>query len=778
MKHGHAFLYLSTFIALSISLTPPVPLNVAARGGGGGGGGAPHMAAPAAPAAPHMAAPATPHMAAPAAPRMAAPAPRIPAAMPAPHFEAPRMAAPRMPAAMSSPHFGAPHMMAAPRMPAAMSAPHFGGPRMMAPRMRAAMPAPHFGGPRMSAPRMRAAMPGPHFGGPHMSAPRMRAAMSAPHFGGPRMSGPHMTVRHVQTALQSPRFAAHGGGAPHMQLSHSGGAHAGALHFATQHAISHANTAHLQASPMTSQHPGTLGAHAGRIAAGQRPTASTFIGGPSASFLHGSTVSGGVRHGGQMGAALQGMGPAKHIGMAFAGLTAAQTAARYSRMQPQVRDRAFASLDAGRRAQTIDRMNQQQRAEAMYKMTPQQRAETMAHMSPTERRSFLAPGAERNLAGQRNEHTFNTNRTLEHAVTTNERGFNNRYFNGGNRGELRNDSARMMAGAAGIGAMGDHLMHQQGRVPQVDRVPRVPPYANPRIANQRAGLSREGAEPLRWRGDFSTHPHAGDRIGGRPGAIDPGGYIRFGRALSSVVTPSYACRQFDSYAPDYASVAALNDANIVTNPAAWPWTLPPYAPAWFSSWNGPWNWPINWYANPGWGWNSGWNTPWTWDTNYYGYGGLSGWLDNFLPWGCNTDLGWVPSLNYYSGYTLDGVRYPHRYFATRGFVPTHYIFDVSTGQFYLPGVGYTDRLPPGFVAPITVAVQESVPEYMSNGEIAGYRVEPFQYNAFWDPQAQAYGFYNYRQQFEYLTFPWLSSWEGSYIENSAPGTVPTSINVH
>src|SRR5581483_1456124 len=109
------------------------------------------------------------------------------------------------------------------------------------------------------------------------------------------------------------------------------------------------------------------------------------------------------------------------------------------RMQPQVRDRAFASLDAGRRAQTIDRMNQQQRAEAMYKMTPQQRAETMAHMSPTERRSFLAPGAERNLAGQRNEHTFNTNRTLEHAVTTNERGFNNRYCNGGNRGELRND---------------------------------------------------------------------------------------------------------------------------------------------------------------------------------------------------------------------------------------------------------------------------------------------------------------------------------------------------
>jgi hypothetical protein len=199
---------------------------------------------------------------------------------------------------------------------------------------------------------------------------------------------------------------------------------------------------------------------------------------------------------------------------------------------------------------------------------------------------------------------------------------------------------------------------------------------------------------------------------------------------------------------------------MVSNLAAWPWALPPYAPGWFNSWNGPWNWPSYWYNNGGaWGnWSPFWNL------GYGGYGGVWSLLANLLPWGMNTDLGWVPSLHYYNGYAWDGNTYPVNYYAASGFVPTRYVFNVATGQFWAPGLGYVDSLPNGFTAPITVAVQESVPAYTTSGQIDGYKMQSFNYNGFWEARAQAYGFYDYKQQFHYLTFPWLSSWQGTYIQ--------------
>jgi len=78
----------------------------------------------------------------------------------------------------------------------------------------------------------------------------------------------------------------------------------------------------------------------------------------------------------------------------------------------------------------------------------------------------------------------------------------------------------------------------------------------------------------------------------------------------------------------------------------------------------------------------------------------------------------------------------------------------------VPGHGYVDSLPQGFTAPITVSVQESVPDYNFQGQIVGYKIQPFNYNAYWNQQNQAYGYYDYRQQYHWLTFPWLNSWSG------------------
>ena len=134
-------------------------------------------------------------------------------------------------------------------------------------------------------------------------------------------------------------------------------------------------------------------------------------------------------------------------------------------------------------------------------------------------------------------------------------------------------------------------------------------------------------------------------------------------------------------------------------------------------------------------------------------------LADLFPWGMNSDLGWVPYQNYYDGYTIDGETYPANYFAANGYCPTHYVFIVATGQFQFPG-GFVDSLPPGYTAPITVSVQESVPNYNFLGQIVGYKFQTFNYNAYWNEQHQAYGYYDYREQFHWLTFPWLRSWSG------------------
>ena len=138
----------------------------------------------------------------------------------------------------------------------------------------------------------------------------------------------------------------------------------------------------------------------------------------------------------------------------------------------------------------------------------------------------------------------------------------------------------------------------------------------------------------------------------------------------------------------------------------------------------------------------------------------------FSPWGTNSNLGWIPNLNYYNGYDWNNQAYPCNYFALNGFCPTQDVFDVSNGQFWQPGVGYVDSLPYGYQAPITVAVQESVPEYAPDGQIMGYQLQNFYYNAFWDPNAQAYGYYDYQQQFHWVTFPWLNSWSAENYDNS------------
>jgi hypothetical protein len=61
-----------------------------------------------------------------------------------------------------------------------------------------------------------------------------------------------------------------------------------------------------------------------------------------------------------------------------------------------------------------------------------------------------------------------------------------------------------------------------------------------------------------------------------------------------------------------------------------------------------------------------------------------------------------------------------------------------------------------------VQVQESVPQYNYIGRIVGYKFQTMNYNAYWNEEHQSYGYYDYRQQFHWLTFPWLKSWSGYY----------------
>jgi hypothetical protein len=440
---------------------------------------------------------------------------------------------------------------------------------------------------------------------------------------------------------------------------------------------------------------------------------------------------------------------------------------------------AIAHMSPEQRAHTISGMNGPERTAAMYAMSPQQRAEAMVHMSPELRNQFMGGSG----SGSRNANSMR-NVKVEHAVLMPP--------------SQPAPSGRSVMSAVAVGAVpaalfANSMMHgnrNQAMRPGTNRfensgarttpgtaynstlnrsiIPGPPAYANPR----RVGRPAPGAampvsahldRPINWAPGTGNIPRSGDARNGLPGALDPGGYIRSGAARSSVINPNYALQQFQATIPNYQEIATQNNRHLVRNRSDWPWSLPQYSPGWFNNnqQQYPWNWPQQNGLNNG-DWNNGgggWNQG----------GGFLGTLARlFSPQGVNPNLGWIPNLNYYNRYDWDNQTYPCDYFSLNGFCPTPAVFNVSTGQIWQPGVGYFDNLPDGYNAPITVAVQESVPTYDQSGQIVGYQIENFYYNAFWDPNAQAYGYYDYQQQFHWVTFPWLNSWsaETSYNPQS------------
>ena len=202
-------------------------------------------------------------------------------------------------------------------------------------------------------------------------------------------------------------------------------------------------------------------------------------------------------------------------------------------------------------------------------------------------------------------------------------------------------------------------------------------------------------------------PRAGSAATGVPGVIDPGGYIR-----TPLANPNYATQQF--IAQQLAQQAYYNQALAAQNA---------YANGWVNNW--PWS--------PGPAWQSGF--------------GL-----------------WNPyNLGYYNNYWWNGTAYPYNFYAPSGFAPTPYLFDVALGAFLNPGVGYMDYLPSDYDGPISVSVAEVVPVYDFFGNVVSYRTERFYYNAYYDPNYGAYGYYDYRGSFHWLTLPYMNTWMGSYM---------------
>jgi hypothetical protein len=330
-----------------------------------------------------------------------------------------------------------------------------------------------------------------------------------------------------------------------------------------------------------------------------------------------------------------------------------------------------------------------------------------------------------------------------------------------NRAGLHGNNAGLAAGglaAAALSHGGGHNEGSLGAGRESGRIPGPPSYANPRHSlapevGRALPMSPHAAPNLTYGNGARDIPHIGDARSGRPGAIDPGGYIRNAHEASPNINPAYARQQLAYANNNYQQAAAFNARNIMGNRGAWPWHLPNYSAPWFGGWQGNWNWEPNWYSGGGWnpGWGNGWNNG----------GGFFGFLSALSPWGSNSELGWIPSLNYYNSYGWNGQNYPCDYYAANGFCPTPYVFNVGNGQFWRVGNGYTDYLPADYHAPITVAVQESVPNYSPDGQILGYQLQNFYYNAYWDPQAQNYGYYDYKQQFHWLTFPWNNAWNGA-----------------
>lgn len=227
-------------------------------------------------------------------------------------------------------------------------------------------------------------------------------------------------------------------------------------------------------------------------------------------------------------------------------------------------------------------------------------------------------------------------------------------------------------------------------------------FANPRhVAPLRAGMtprvSANRPGKLSYRSGVSNTPRAG-RVGvGRAGIIDPGGYIRTPHNGTAGIDRNYMRQQLSSQ-PNYNR--DFNNNNRLRNSN-------------YRSWPG--------------GWNPG------------PYAG---------------------SLGYYPDYSWNGNNYPFSYFGLPGYSPTPWLFQLNTGAFWQPGIGYAETLPYGYTQPISIAVDEVVPSYDTYGNIMGYQDETFYYNATWDPNMQAYGYYDYRGVFHWTTFPWLHTWTG------------------
>jgi hypothetical protein len=202
-------------------------------------------------------------------------------------------------------------------------------------------------------------------------------------------------------------------------------------------------------------------------------------------------------------------------------------------------------------------------------------------------------------------------------------------------------------------------------------------------------------EKLAYRKGAGNIPHAGRVGAARAGIIDPGGYIRTAQG-SGRIDRSHMQQQLASL-PNYHNNFSNNNGHRISNHSQWP-----------SHWNP-------------------------------GSGGAS--------------------LGYYPGYSWNGTNYPFSYYAPSGYCPTPYLFLSDCGAFCQPGVGYADCLPYGYNQPISIAINEVVPAYDANGNIIGYQDETFYYDACWDANAQAYGYYDYRGEFHWVTFPWLNTWE-------------------
>jgi hypothetical protein len=353
----------------------------------------------------------------------------------------------------------------------------------------------------------------------------------------------------------------------------------------------------------------------------------------------------------------------------------------------------------------------------------------------------------------------------------------------------------------------------------MNNVPPAPSFANPRQISERsvrAGFSPEPAGSLAYRQGVNLYPRQGNRQGGVPGIYDPGGYVRTPQTANTIINRNFASQQL-AMIPNYQSAMAFNQANIVSNRGLWPWQVP-QAPAWWNpfSWQSGWggfgnffggnpypygdpyafgpyggypfgNYPYGTYGfNPYWNY---WNDFGNWDAWNCQYGncdpfygsalnlGIFSVLGNLFGGGGNAGYGgyddfggigavgggsnnWLANLLYFNSYSIGGNTYPINYFAMNGYVPTPYVFDVTSGQFWQPGAGYSDCLPTSYQGPITAYVQEVLPSFDGRQQITGYKSQPFFYDAFWDNNAQSYGYYDYRSKFHWLTFPGLASYAG------------------